>query len=73
MIVGRYEGKDGEHIHIILAENGKYFVNYGVRYTEKYNRFVHESSAGAFESESDALKVLKKHRPGCYESMNWEA
>lgn len=46
---------DKEKIEIEKAPNGKYFIN--------YNREVSPSFTGPFDSEEEAVAMLKKHRP----------
>lgn len=63
MIIARYSNS-GERIHIERAKNGRYFVSYGVAWNDRYNSFDYRSSAGPFDTEDDARRTLKKHRPG---------
>lgn len=63
MIIARYY-KPGERIHIERAENGRYFIRYNVKWHDRYNSFIHGCSAGPFDTEDDARRTLKKHRPG---------
>ena len=54
-----YNGDNNiEHITIEKADNGRYFVNYGVRDDGSANCF-----AGPFPTHTRAFYTLKKHRP----------
>ena len=66
MIVQRFyqPGPTGRY-HIDKAENGRFFVEYGVKYDETRRAFVWDCIAGPFDNEREAYYALKRHRPGC--------
>lgn len=51
-----------ELIEIVCADNGRYFVDYGVSYYSDGRR-DYKSFAGYFASLEDAEAALHKHRP----------
>lgn len=53
---------DGEKI-AIDGELGKYFIEYGVNFSDRTGERYHICTAGAFKMFFDALRTLKKHRP----------
>lgn len=63
--------KDGNDTHrIVKAANGKFFNDYSLVPTNNYNVFSPSSSAGGFDTEEEAEKMLLKHHPKAVKVSN---